>query len=322
MRRKKWWVAAATALLVALVGAITEQIARERDRRRYAQVGRSYDVGGRTLNLFCSGQGSPTVVLGTFAHQAGFEWTSVQPEVAKFTRACWYDRAGYGWSDPGPLYRTAGDFVEDLHALLQAARERPPFVFVGNSDVTLQIRVYQRLYPAEAAGAVFIDGNDVDEGPPPPLAGQPIFRRLFGSTALPAARWTVCRVVPAAARFGLLRVIGGQPRRTNRFDLSPEQQIQHAFLSDNATAIPYTQTAQCMQEVSRQQARLTRDLGSLPLIVLTSDSTQEFLAVQSRLAALSTRGRLEIVSGQIRREAIVEGIKRVVDDALRRPELQ
>ena len=181
------------------------------------------------------------------AHQSGFEWAAVQPEVARFTRACWYDRAGYGWSDPGPHYRTAGDVVEDLHALLQAAHEQAPYVFVGTGDVTLQTRIYQRRYPGELRGAMFINGNDVDEGPPPSQDGQPKFRRLFGTTALPAARWTVCQVAPAFARLGLLRILGGPPRRTNYFDLSPEQQVEHAFLSDNPTANPYTQTAQCMQ---------------------------------------------------------------------------
>jgi pimeloyl-ACP methyl ester carboxylesterase len=314
MRLRRWWVLAVTVVLVGLVGVIAEQVGRGRDRRRYRQVGVSYDVGGRSLNLFCSGSGSPAVIFLTFAHQAGLEWASVQPEVAKFTRACWYDRAGYGWSDPGPLYRTAADFVEDLHALLRAAREQPPYVFVGNGDVTLQTRVYHRRYPDELGGALFIGGNDVDEGPPPE-AGQPIFRQMFGSTLLPAARWTVCHVMPAVARFGWLRVFGGQPRRTNHFDLSPEQQVKDAFLSDNATAVPYTHSAQCMQEVSREQARSARNLGNLPLIVLTSDMTREFLDVQSRLAALSTRGRLETVSAPIRRESIVGAIKRVVDDS-------
>ena len=138
-------------------------------------------------------------------------------------------------------------------------------------------------------------------------------RLIFGRTLLPAARWTVCQVMPAVAHFGWLRVFGGQPRRTNHFDLSPEQQVKHAFLSDNATAVPYTQTAQCVQEVSREQARLARNLGNLPLIALAdSNSTHD---AQSQLTALSTRGRLEIVPAPIRRESIVGAIKRVVEDS-------
>lgn len=274
MRRNTWRVAAATVVLVATAGVIAEQIGRGRDRRRYPQVGTSYDIGGRSLNLFCSGHGSPAVVFGTFAHQAGFEWAAVQPEVAKFTRACWYDRAGYGWSDPGPLYRTAADVVEDLHALLQAAHEQPPYVFVGNGDVTLQTRVFHKSYQDELWGTVFIGGNDVDEGPPPPQVGQPKFQRMFGVTAFRAARWTLCHVMPAVARSGALRILGGAPRRTNHFDLSPEQQVEQAFLSDNLTAYRYTATAQCMQEESRTQARLAGNLGNLPLIVLASGSAR------------------------------------------------
>src|SRR5688572_1291355 len=142
MRLKQWTVLLAILALLSMIGIIAEQIGRARDRRRYPQIGTSHDIGGRRLNLFCSGQGSPTVIFLSFAHQAGFEWASVQPDIAKRTRACWYDRAGYGWSDPGPLYRTAADIVEDLHALLKAAEERPPYLFVGNGDVTLQTRVY------------------------------------------------------------------------------------------------------------------------------------------------------------------------------------
>jgi hypothetical protein len=323
IRRKAWQIGTALLLLSALFGAIAEQIGRSRDRGRYPQMGTSHDIGGRSLNLFCSGQGSPTVIFGTFAHQAGYGWASVQPDVAKFTRACWYDRAGYGWSDPGPMYRTAADVVEDLRALLQAAHEQPPYVIVGNGDVTLQTRIFHNRYK-DLRGAVFVGGNDLEDRPVLSQEGQPIFQRVFGSTALPAARWTVCKVTPAYARVGLLRLFGGTPRRTNHFDLSVEQQVQHAFLSDNPTAGRYTQTAQCMQEESRTQARLAGNLGNLPLIVLASgparpddpDAIHELQVFLPRLAAISSRGQVKVVSGRVRREQIVEAIKQVLADAL------
>ena len=309
-------------VLVATAGVIFEHIGRRHDRHAYPQVGTSHDIGGRSLNLFCSGRGSPTVVFGTFAHQSGYEWVAVQPDVARFTRACWYDRAGYGWSDPGPLYPTATDVAEDLHALLQTAREPPPYVVVGNGDVTLHTRVFHGRYPGELGGAVFVGGNDVDEAPPPPPSGQAKLQQLFGSVVFRAVRWIRCPLVPAMARVGLLRAFPGSLRRTNRYDLSEEQEIAHAFLSDNPTAYRYTETAQCVQEDSRAQARLTRNLGNLPLIVLTqaaspSDDpalTREMHAFRSRLAALSSRGHLEVVSGRIGRDVIAKAIKRVVED--------
>ena len=109
---KRWtrWIlkSLGVAIVAAVVAGVTyEQVGRRQDRMRYPQIGRSVDIGGRTLNVYCLGEGSPTVIFDSGGHTAGYEWIAVQPQVAKFTRACWYDRASYGWSDPGPLPRTS-----------------------------------------------------------------------------------------------------------------------------------------------------------------------------------------------------------------------
>jgi len=120
MRRARWLLFSFAAL--AFIGIVYERVGEWRDRKRYPQIGSSVDIGGRTLNLYCSGEGSPTVIFESAGHTAGYSWIAIQPEVAKFTRACWYDRAGYGWSDPGPSPRTFAAIANDLHALLTAAR--------------------------------------------------------------------------------------------------------------------------------------------------------------------------------------------------------
>src|SRR5205823_2251104 len=51
----------------------------------------------------------------------------------------------------------------DLHALLRAANERGPFVFVASGDAASEIRVYHALYPAETAGIVLANANGVDD---------------------------------------------------------------------------------------------------------------------------------------------------------------
>ena len=90
---------AAFAVGLVILGLIYEQIGRSHDARRLPpRIGRAVDIGGRTMNIFCSGEGSPAVVFESGGHGLGYEWVQVQPEVAKFTRACWYDRAGTGWS--------------------------------------------------------------------------------------------------------------------------------------------------------------------------------------------------------------------------------
>jgi hypothetical protein len=95
--------------------------------------GRLIDIGSRRLHLNCTGKGSPTVVVESGDGAFSIDWALVQPGVSKFTRICTYDRAGYAWSDPGPLMDMFDQTVGDLHLLLHSAKVAPPFILVGAS---------------------------------------------------------------------------------------------------------------------------------------------------------------------------------------------
>ena len=151
MKRNLRIVLKSLALLIAATfvsGLIYEQFGRRQDRQRIPQIGRSVDVGGRSLNIYCSGAGAPAVILES-ASGIGLEWGTIQTEVAKFTEACWYDRAGMGWSDPGPFPRTAEAIASDLHHLLNRAGVSPPFVLAGFSFSGLPVREYNGFSPAK-----------------------------------------------------------------------------------------------------------------------------------------------------------------------------
>jgi pimeloyl-ACP methyl ester carboxylesterase len=89
------------------------------------------DVGGRKLNLYCTGKGSPTVLFEADAGRAGWDWSAVLPEVAARTRACVYDRAGFGASDPIIRASTVANASKDLNFLIKNAHLEGPFVLVG-----------------------------------------------------------------------------------------------------------------------------------------------------------------------------------------------
>src|SRR5690349_6603941 len=89
------------AVLFVGVGAIYQAIATEHDKRAYPTPAQLVNVGGHRLHIACRGSGSPTVVLEAAADMMSADWAWVQPEVAKTTRVCAYDRAGMGWSDVG-----------------------------------------------------------------------------------------------------------------------------------------------------------------------------------------------------------------------------
>ena len=161
--------------------------------------GRMVDLGGRSLHLYCQGtsDGGPTVVFDSGAFGIYADWTWVQAEVAKETRACAFDRAGMGWSDPPPRPFGPNDHVDDLRALMEAAGEPGPYVLVGHSMAGLRLRAFSVRHRDVLAGLVFIDA-----AAPEALASADIqnlvrrFRQLSQ-----AGLW--------AAQSGLLRAISG-----------------------------------------------------------------------------------------------------------------
>jgi pimeloyl-ACP methyl ester carboxylesterase len=126
-------------------------------RSPYAQPQTFVNIGGRQLDIYCSGNGSPVVVLESGWGTSNRVWKYVFPVVARMTRVCSYDRAGLGFSDAGPMPRDADAIVTDLHALLKRAGVQPPYVVVGQSFGGLYARLYASRYPRDVAGMVLVD---------------------------------------------------------------------------------------------------------------------------------------------------------------------
>jgi pimeloyl-ACP methyl ester carboxylesterase len=137
--------------------------ARAKMRAVVPPPGRLVEVEGRRLHLLCLGQGSPTVVLDAGMSDAFAVWARVQPALAQTTRVCSYDRAGIGYSDPGPLPRTSLTIARELHALLGIAGESAPYVLVGHSFGGVNVRIFAAEHPGEVAGLVLVDASHEDQ---------------------------------------------------------------------------------------------------------------------------------------------------------------
>jgi pimeloyl-ACP methyl ester carboxylesterase len=126
---------------------------------RHPAPGKFYVVNGYQMHLYCTGSGSPTVVFEGGRGDDWLYWQKVQPELAKTTRVCSYDRAGLGWSDPQPGARDAVHIAAQLHSLLQQAGETGPLILVGASAGGFYVREYVATYPNEIAGIVLVDAS-------------------------------------------------------------------------------------------------------------------------------------------------------------------
>jgi pimeloyl-ACP methyl ester carboxylesterase len=128
--------------------------------QRQPPRGRFVDIGGRHLRIVCEGPEGPgpTVVFEAGAFGFSADWAEVQARLAaQGVRSCAYDRAGLGYSDPGPSPRDGVGVAEDLEKLLTAAEVKPPYVLVGHSMAGVRIWLFRQRNKAETAGLVFVD---------------------------------------------------------------------------------------------------------------------------------------------------------------------
>ncbi len=250
------------ALALVLMGVIYERVEEWQDNRRFPQIGRSIDIGGRSLNIYCSGQGSPTVIMDSGHALPGYEWAAVQPGIAKLTTACWYDRAGFGWSDRADSVNTVDSMACDLHRLLRAAQIPPPYVLVGHSLGGWNVRMFNGLYPREVAGMVLVDApseNTLDQIPN-------LARRKF-PISLP--RHALSLVVEGVGQTGVLR-FGSSSPGPHPLGFTQEQWTVLSALQRNPRAIAAEINEQGAGLQSVARVRASGGLGDMPFIVLTA----------------------------------------------------
>ncbi len=288
----------ALLLAVGLLGAAAyEQIGAWRDSRVLKQIGRSVDIGGRSLNIHCTGDGSPTVVFVGGRTAPGYVWTPSQRGVSAFTRACWYDRADIGWSDPGPDPAWADMAARDLYQLVHNAGLRRPLVLVGASLGGYIIRLYHHAHPGEVAGMVFADTALEDAGT---IQGMPHRERP------PLPRWLIRGLSVALGRLGMMRMMASDPGpppkqwSADEWDILARLGRQRKVLLADAKVGP--------GRASDDLVRSAGGLENMPLIVLTQGSPihdpnsveagvrRGWVELQRRFAARSRFGRQVLVS--------------------------
>src|ERR1700730_4424864 len=242
----------------------------------YAQPGQLVSVNGFRLNLYCMGSGSPTVVFDSGWEVWAPAWSTVQPEVAKWTRACSYDRAGTGVSYPGPMPRTSVHIAKELRTALHHAGIGGPYILVGHAFGGDNVRAFADLYMGEGAGLGLVDAdpNDVE----PKSMREEEHRGHVGILSqLRDCRNAIAEHKPLPA----LRSRPGQPQRTCAQQFfrglpeaawSPELNAKLLEIAQTNVAM-YDAYFSEMEQTASDETYLQqhrRSFGSRPIRVLTS----------------------------------------------------
>lgn len=194
------WVAG-LSVLAAVLGISYQKIGMRRDLERNPPAGKLIDIGTHRLHLLDVGKpqtkGQPTILLEAGLMSTVLSWNEVRDELAKSYRVVSYDRAGLGWSDPGPRPRNIDRLVDELSLLLERAAITGPFVLVGHSFGGLTMPLFAARYPDQTVGLVLVDPVAPAEWNPP--SEQDRKRVEIGSK--------VCRRAAWLARLGFIRFI-------------------------------------------------------------------------------------------------------------------
>jgi pimeloyl-ACP methyl ester carboxylesterase len=282
--------------------------------------GRLIDLGGRRLHLNCSGAGSPAVVVENGGGSFSVEWALVQPQIAKFTQICTYDRAGYAWSDRGPTDDSIEQIMDDLNLLLRKASIRPPYILVGASLGCIYARAYQRRFPEQVAGLVFVDGTH-DEGITFMVGGKPTPISTLSAEAMPDAYKEYVQLAPqpkpGPADAQPLDRLPTELQRARHWAL--EKIIAEVGLLPKGL-VAAESWRQEFTALRRQRLAEAHPLGDLPLRVLerTEGTSETRHAQQVQLAGLSSAGKVIKAEGSghmihlYRPDIVVQAIREVI----------
>jgi pimeloyl-ACP methyl ester carboxylesterase len=308
------------ALAVAAAGFLYENIAEARDRRFNPMPGQLVNVSvdgasSFSMHIYCTGEGSPAVILDSGLGDSYLSWRKVQPQIATFTRVCSYDRAGIGYSSASSRPRTSQVIAEELHALLRAAAVPGPYIVVGHSMGGYDVRLFAAAYRPEVAGMVLVDASHPDQENRFP----PGLKDMEGTWRREA------EFLAAATPFGIPRLLG----------LCDEGAAERAADCNFHTAREGLAEMSAFRQSAAQTAA-TGNFGDLPLAVLSHDpdrpsaelpadlaqpTNAAWEKMQEELAHLSTRGTQTIAKNSAhyiqldRPDVVIEGVRSVVTQA-------
>ena len=282
-------------LVVALMGATYQWMATRRGLAETPPPGRLVDIGGHRLHIWCSGSGAPAVILETGLGGSSADWGFVQPEVSGFTQVCSYDRAGMGYSDPGPSPRTTRRIGSELVQLLDRTGIAGPAVLVGASIGGLVVRVVASEHPQRAAGLVLVDASHETQDAEVP---------------------GVAPFVPLLSSLGVFRILGitfGPPPSSLAPPVRRFAQVTGFRSAAYQTAVDeFTHLPRSAEEV-----KATRRQLNIPVVVVTAGqgSDPTWLNLQRDQVGLSPHG-CQIIADQSG-HGIALGQPRVVVQAIR-----
>jgi pimeloyl-ACP methyl ester carboxylesterase len=255
-RIARWIGAGLVALVIVLAagGALWNWGATLYYRHKYPAPGKMYTINGHPMHMYCTGSGSPALILDSGLGDDWTVWAKVQPTLSKTTQVCSYDRSGLGWTDEMSPDHDANTLADQLHALLKQAGIDQPVILMGHSMAGVYDRSYAARYPNDLAGLIFVDASSPDQ--------DPRFKAILGPDdfSFTPLQWMNF--------FGIARVRGQCAQ------VVPGLEFERGFIyANNCKQSVVNTNAAEFKDIDRSsdETRHSGPFGTLPILVLSED---------------------------------------------------
>ncbi len=253
------------SIRVLLLGATTlyQAIASWLEDRQ-PPPGQLIDVGKYRLHLHVAGEASPTIVLDHSL--GGIDGYFLIEELSKLARVCIYDRAGYGWSDHSPYPRTSHQIVKELDTLLIQARIEPPYILVGNSFGSYNVRLYAHLFPQKVVGIVLTDALHETEMLKMSVTLQAL-KLFFISGFVMSILGSMLGIIRLLRVFGVFELLKPELRHFSQDSLN---WVKRSFCRSKHWI---TMSREMMNlDKSARQVSIAKHLGTVPIVSIKASS--------------------------------------------------
>ncbi len=245
--------------------------------------GQRVDVGGYQLHYVTAGTGEVTIVLDHSL--GGVEGYLLLDRLAQFSRVLIYDRAGFGWSDRSPHPRTSDQIVQELDTLLTTVGVQPPYLLIGDSFGSYNMRLYAHRFPQKVVGLVLTDG--LHEAAMLKLSTSLLLLKLFfASGFIMSVLGASLGLVRLLRRLGVFTLLKPELRQ---FDPAALRAVTRSFCRPKHWL---TMTQEILSlDASGRAVSAAADLGDLPIVSIKAHSF--FLpSLFTRLIPLAAANRL------------------------------
>lgn len=295
LRNKKNRVRTAAIAVLAFfcllaAGSVWQYVKQKEELASLTPPGRLYNINSHAMHLYATGQGDTTVVFttGSGTPCAYTDFYNLQHKLQPYARTVSYDRPGFGWSESTDIPRTIDTQAEELHELLRAAEERPPYILAGHSLASLEVIRYAQMYPGEVKGIVLLDG-----GNPEYYASNSEFLSVALNRTAAFIRMT--GIARAFGNFGIRLPFVGE---NVRYRSLPEE-AQAADRVMYYTKLGNKDNLNAIANLNENAETVIKGgpLKDIPLIILSSDGDKKWNESQRKLAEWSNQSKQETLSG-------------------------